>query len=89
MIVPAYATYGATKNFNLVFANLIACQLDSCYGTKGLVDGLVLQPGMVSSGMNNYKTIDNVSCTTDECTRGTLSDLGNKPQTYGSLLHNF
>jgi hypothetical protein len=43
---------------------------------------------MVSSGMNNYKQVKNVTCTTDECTIGALSDLGQKNQTYGSLLHS-
>jgi short-subunit dehydrogenase len=84
-----YATYGATKIFNRVFALVLASQLQHSHVTKGLVDGLVLQPGMVTSGMNNHAVIKNKTSSPAECTRGTLSDLGHAKCTFGSMLHNF
>ena len=74
--------------FNNVFAAQVSNQLNSASSTKGLVDGLVLKPGMVTSGMNNFTTVKYMSSTADECTRGTLSDLGKMDKTNGSLLHS-
>ena len=89
MTAPILATYGATKLFNKVFASLLATQLRQSHTTKGLVDGIVLQPSLVTSGMNNHVVAPGISCTPEECARGTLSDLGEMKNTFGSLLHNF
>jgi len=51
---PGYAIYGATKTFNLIFADLVITQFQKSLTSKGLIDGLILQPSAVTSGMNQY-----------------------------------
>lgn len=88
MNLPQYSAYGGTKIFEKVFGNIAAYQMQRSRTTQGLVDGLILEPSMVTSNMNNFKTVPYVSSTADECTRGALSDLGDKKKSYGSLLHS-
>ena len=72
-------SYGATKKFDQVFANLV---------DKTHIQSCILRPGLVATPMTKFAASHN-SCLPDETVNGTLRDLSHGTKwTHGSFIHS-
>ena len=87
---PLLAHYTATKVFNMVFAQLIAKNLNSGVKANGIMSTTV-HPGAVTTGMTKNFSRQGMTSFPEQTSLGTLQnlDLNLTSMTSGSFLHAF
>jgi len=81
---PNMTQYSGTKRYDNQLTNSIR---DSCY--KKNIDCLIVNPGIVSTGMTDNAKVAGSSCLPEHTVAGSLAQLGLLNHTYGSTVHTF
>jgi NAD(P)-dependent dehydrogenase (short-subunit alcohol dehydrogenase family) len=76
--------YCATK----VYDDQLSRSITESYQKRN-INTLIVQPGIVTTGMTHNAQVAGSSCQPEECVRGSLSQLGLLNYTYGATIHTF
>ena len=84
MPFPNATTYSATK----VFDDQLTKSIRESY-LKRNIDSLIVQPGIVTTGMTGSAQITGNSCLPEQTSIGSLAQLGLLGHSYGSTIHTW